>query len=110
MFTVFATAFADCIFTVEPAGILILLVEVGTPPHQLADVFQSPDAPPTHWPVELTVTVTVFVICKVQPDIELLAKTLNVVVVDNKPVGKLMVPPVPATVLPILILPVLFRS
>lgn len=56
------------------------------------------------------VIVTVPVICLLQPVVALVAKTLYVVVDEILPVGKLIVPPLPATALPTLVLPVLFLN
>jgi hypothetical protein len=47
MVTEFANALAVPIFTVNPNGITALVVLVGTPPHQLAGVCQSPLFGPT---------------------------------------------------------------
>lgn len=58
----------------------------------------------------LTVIVTVPLICWLQLVDALVAKTLNVVVPVKLPVGKVIVPPVPATALPTLALPLLLRS
>ena len=58
----------------------------------------------------LIVTDTVPVICLLQPVVAFVASTLKVVADVKLPVGKLIVPPVPATGLPMGVLPVLFLS
>ena len=50
------------------------------------------------------------VICAKQAVVALVASTLKVVVAVNVPVGRLIVPPVPETALPIRLLPALFRN
>ena len=55
-------------------------------------------------------TVTVAVICLLQLVVAFVASTLKVVADVKLPVGKLMVPPVPATGLPMFTLPVLFLN
>ena len=87
-----------------------LVTAVGTPPHQLLAVFQSPDVPPTQVPVEFTVTVTVLLICTLHAVLAFVASTLNVVVDDKVPVGKLIVPPVPATAPPMAAFVALLRN
>ena len=57
-----------------------------------------------------TVTVTVPVICKLHVVVAFVAKTLKVVMLLKFPVGKFIVPPVPATALPTFALPELFLS
>jgi len=58
----------------------------------------------------LTVIVTVPVICKLHVVVASVANTLKVVVLLKFPVGRLIVPPVPATGLPTLVLPELFLN
>ena len=57
-----------------------------------------------------TVMVTVPVICRLQEVAVSVAKTLKVVVIFKLPVGRLIVPPVPATALPTFMFPELFRN
>jgi hypothetical protein len=56
------------IVTVVLAGIITFVEEVGIPPHQLDSVFQSPEVPPIHVPVALTVRVAALL--EVQPEVE----------------------------------------
>lgn len=56
------------------------------------------------------VIVMVPVICKLHEVEVFVASTLYVVEEDNVPVGKLIVPPVPATGAPTLVLPLLFLN
>ena len=58
----------------------------------------------------VTVTVTVLVIVMLQEEVAFVASTLKVVVLVKFPVGRLIVPPVPATTDPTFVLPVLFLS
>ena len=58
----------------------------------------------------ITVTVAVPVNCAEQVVEAMVANTLKVVVENRLPVGKLMVPPVPATGVPTLTLPELFLN
>lgn len=73
-------------------------------PHRLPGVL------PVMVGVVFMVTVGVTDICEVQPVAVMVANTLKVVVPESAPVGRLMLPPVPVTGVPMVLLLALFLS
>ena len=108
--TELATALVVCMLMVELAGIITSVDVVGTPPHQLLALFQSPEVPPTHWPFAATITEIMVLIWAAQEADAFTAYTLKLVFAKSVPDEKLIVPPVPEITEPIVALVVLFLN